>query len=480
MLNLVPTPKYFEMKDEEYHRISMSLYSHNLSWEKYIPGFDEMISKAYEVKTDKNKGGIELICDTDMCPGSYAIYADENVRLVASDDEGILYAMASVLQLINVNNGEAMIQKFEITDYPEKSYRAVMVDLGRQWHPFDKLLKYVDMCFLYKIKYLHLHFMDDQLYTLPSKVYPKLSSDGKHYSFEEIAYLNSYAKLKGIIVIPEYECPGHASRIVKTYPEIFANKIDDSYVCELKSEVGAEISKQSLVCAGNEKCFEATCEILKEICDMFPDAPYINIGGDEANIKLWNACVHCREYMTKKGIKDEYELYSDYIARVTKYILSIGKIPIVWEGFPKKGAEKIPKETIVVAWESHYHMAYDLLAEGFRIINSSWVPLYIVPYVGLRWGVKEILDWNVYNWQHWWEESEATLNPINVESSDNVLGAMMCVWELTFEREIGLAMENLSALSERVWSVKRSVTYDDFVKMQLKLLHITARIIQDR
>lgn len=30
-------------------------------------------------------------------------------------------------------------------------------------------------------------------------------------------------KRKGVIVIPEYECPGHATRIVETYPEIFAN-----------------------------------------------------------------------------------------------------------------------------------------------------------------------------------------------------------------------------------------------------------------
>ena len=30
----------------------------------------------------------------------------------------------------------------------------MMIDLGRQWHPFSKLLKYIDLCFLYKIKYL--------------------------------------------------------------------------------------------------------------------------------------------------------------------------------------------------------------------------------------------------------------------------------------------------------------------------------------
>lgn len=132
-----------------------------------------------------------------MKKGSYTIYAEESVKVFACDDEGILYALSSILQLVNTINGELSVQRFKIADYPEKSYRAVMVDLGRQWHPFDKLLKYVDMCFLYKIKYLHLHFMDDQLYPLPSKVYPKLSTEGIHYSFEEIDYLNTYAKKEG-------------------------------------------------------------------------------------------------------------------------------------------------------------------------------------------------------------------------------------------------------------------------------------------
>lgn len=60
MLNLVPTPKNLEMIDETYHKISASVYSHNPDWEKYIPGFKDMLFKAYEIESDDNTGGIEL------------------------------------------------------------------------------------------------------------------------------------------------------------------------------------------------------------------------------------------------------------------------------------------------------------------------------------------------------------------------------------------------------------------------------------
>ena len=125
-------------------------------------------------------------------------------------------------------------------------------------------------------------------------------------------------------------------------------------------------------------------------------------------------------------------------------------------------------------------MAYDLLAEGFKVINSSWKPLYVVPNPEPRftWGIPEILDWNVYNWQHWYEKSEASLNPINVSPTDQVIGAMLCLWECTFEQEINRGINNLAALSERTWTVKRCYNTVDFINRAKPSLHRIARLIQ--
>ena len=54
------------------------------------------------------------------------------------------------------------------------------------------------------------------------------------------------------------------------------------------------------------------------------------------------------------------------------------------------------------------------------------------------------------------------------------------MWEMTFEQEIAFVMENLSALSERLWTVKRVCSSDEFRQKQRPLLAKAARIIQDR
>lgn len=481
MIRLVPTPKKHTFIDETYHLLKPVIHSNVEKWNRYLSAFTKAFRKLFDFELCQGIGGAELVLDESLASNAYTINSDENgVMLCASSDEGILYALSSYLQLINTTKGQLSIQYFTIEDKPDKEYRAFMVDMGRLWHPFDKLLKFVDICFLFKIKYLHLHFIDTGVYSLPSKTFPKLPTEGEHYTFEEIEELNQYAKDKGIILIPEYECPGHASQFTKKYPEIFLDTIEGDVGEEYRNESGEIIANNNIICAGSEKAWEATKSLLKEICDMFPDSPYINIGGDEAKISVWDHCSVCKKYMHDHGITDSKELYSEYVARVTSYILTLGKTPIVWEGFPKKGCERIPKETIVVAWESYYNLPQDLLDSGFRVINSSWQPLYIVPSVTKRWNPIDILNWNVYNWQNWFEKSEAFLNPINVAPTNQVIGAMLCAWEQTYEQEIHFSIENLSAMSEKVWNVKRVCNDKEFLAKQAPLIYLAALIIRDR
>jgi hexosaminidase len=126
-------------------------------------------------------------------------------------------------------------------------------------------------------------------------------------------------------------------------------------------------------------------------------------------------------------------------------------------------------------------MPYDLIEEGFKVINSSWVPMYVVPNSEPRfsWGIPEILAWNVYNWQHWYEHSEAFLNPITVSPTEQVIGATLCLWECTFEEEIYRGINNLTAMSERVWTVKRLWNDQEFFNRARFTIHRIARLIQN-
>ena len=475
--NVIPVPKRVELLDGV-TEIPFSVSCDESSFDEYVKTLSEAFLKLYKTPLTICNGGITLKKDDTLPVGGYKIDSRDSVTLYAKDGEGILYAMATLIQAAEVKDGKITVERAVIEDCPDKDYRSLMVDLAREWHPASTVLQYIDLCFMLKVKYLHLHFIDNERYTLPSKAFPKLN-EADSYTYSEIKEMRERAKARGIVIVPEFEAPGHAAMLTRSYPEIFANEADLAADDE-KTELGAVIADDSIICAGKPETMEGVCTLLKEVCELFPDSPYIHIGGDEAKIAVWNYCSHCKSYMKEKGVEDVHELYSEFVGRVAKAVIQMGRTPIVWEGFPTKGVSYIPKETIVIAWETMYHMPYDLIAEGFKVINSSWMPMYIVPSPEPRfnWGINEILDWNVYNWQHWYEHSAAYNNPINVEPTEQVIGATLCLWECTFELEISRCLNNLTALSERVWNTDKKWSGLDFFHRAKPTIHRISRYIQ--
>lgn len=478
MINhIIPTPKRVEVASG-YIILPLTVSCDVPEWDEYIITLSDAFKKLYKVQLTRADSGITFKKNASLPKGSYRLDSRDGVILSASDSEGVLYAIATLIQATEIKDGKITLELALIEDHPDKEFRALMVDLAREWHPAYTVHQYIDLCFMLKIKYLHLHFIDNERYMLPSRAFPKLNAKDC-YTYEEIEQMRLYANKRGVVIIPEFEAPGHAEMLSRCYPEIFANELDGEVTQEV-TEIGATITDDSIICAGKPKAMEGLKTLLSETCSLFPDSPYIHIGGDEAKIAAWSFCSHCRKYMSDHNIEDVYELYSEFVGKLARTVLDMGKIPIVWEGFPKKGVHYIPKETVVIAWETMYQMPGDLLDEGFKVINASWKPLYVVPNPEPRfnWGISDILAWNVYNWQHWYEHSAAYLNPINVTPTDQVIGAMLCLWECTFEWEITRALHNLTALSERVWTVQRLWSDQEFYNRAKPCIHKISRYIQ--
>lgn len=477
MKPILPTPKHCTEYGGK-QTLAAAVCATHAAFAPFQATLADFVCRALGKKMAENvAGGISLCYDAALAPDAYVIDTENTPCVYASDREGLCYAFATLLQLLEREGEELTLPCVRVEDRPDKPYRSLMCDLSRCWHPFPQLLQFVDVCFLYKVNYLHLHLADDQRYTLPSKAFPKLNDPKECYTAEQIAYLNEYAAARGIRLVPEIECPGHAAILNAHYPDVFGIR-QDSEGEALFTELGVKVDSRSLINAGSEVAFEGVKTLFREVCELFPDAPYIHIGGDEAAIKLWNTCADTRAYMKRMGITDVYELYSEYVGRVTDYILSIGRTPMVWEGFPTLGVERIDRRTVVIAWESHYHLAPDLLKAGFQIINASWQPLYLVPSLTRRWDFRDILAWNVHEWQHWWEHSAATGHPIHVEPTENVLGSILCSWEMTYEQEIARVMENLMAMSERVWTVEHRLSDAAYKSAFTHMYAITANVLE--
>ena len=412
--------------------------------------FKVTVKKIFGIELVEGKRGILVCCDDTLPSNAYGIFSDETaIRVFVSSDEGLGYAFSTLLQLIKKGKRGIGFPILKLFDYPDRDYRGLMVDVARKWHDFDCLLEYIDVCFLCKIKYFHIHFIDDQAYTLPSAVLPKLPSE-KSYSFEQITRLNEYARIRGVQIVPEIETVGHCICFLDAYPEIFKCVETEGEKYEGFSING--VAKQNnVVCPGNENVRVLMRRLLEEIASLFPYSDFLHLGGDEASIKVWETCSVCQAYMREKKLCGAEELYGEYLGELASFVLSIGKTPIVWEGFSKEVSRFIPKQTVVMAWESYYNLAPDLLQDGFQIVNCSWKPLYIVPYAS--WTVRSIKKWDIFRWQHWWKQSKAYGKGIIVPETVQVLGGQLCAWECTYEQEREKIIRNLPIVADRTWNI---------------------------
>lgn len=477
--HIIPIPKQ-AVKMTGLFRGAAAVKTAHEPWLQYVQTAVESLSRMFFDDFTIGEGGAELVCCPEIAKGHYRIESgDAALRVFASEETGLCFGIATLLQLVEIENGALTAEGCVIEDWGDKEYRGLMLDLV-VWHPLEKVLRLLDVCFFLKVPYVHLHLIDNAACRIPIKAFPELTHKKYAYSEEDIAVIRRYAAARGLRLIPELDVPGHARTLVNTYPEVFGNHIPQGADIEgAATEVGFTIRTDDVVCAGSDKCREGLKTIFAELVELFPESEYIHIGGDEAYIQVWDHCPDCVAYMQRNGVADRYELYSDFVAQMAQCVIDLGRTPIVWEGFPRKGSQRIPKQTIVIAWESLYNIAPDLLEDGFRIINGSWEPLYIFCNTR-KWTKEDIMAWDVCQWRNWWEKSKAYEKPIRVEDSDRVLGAQISIWGSAFEMEINSAMENLGAMSERTWNLQRRTDDETYHVRSDKMTRRLTAMIQER
>lgn len=401
----------------------------------------------------RGDGGIEIVKNSALNKDEFKIYITPVGVFVNAQSIKAAHSALSVL-LCEFKAGENGIEAeaSEISEAPDMFYRGLSVDLARQWHGPEYILKYIDLCYMNRATHLQLHFTDDQSFTLPLDSFPNLSTKGRTYTKADIESFVEYANSRGIILVPEVDIPGHTEQFCRKYPDLFGTLSTE------QNTGNADFVFNIL--PTDDEVFSALERIFGEVAELFPDSPYIHIGGDEAAVGCWEKCKRTRDYMKKHGIENIKEMYAEFIRIVTEMIFALGRTPIVWEGFAKEYNDKISKDVIVIAWESYYQPAPYLAEAGFRLINCSWKPLYIVT-PDTFWTPEEIKAWDPWSWQHFWEKSAAYPNGLKIDRSyDKMLGGQVCAWgdRLQFyddwkkgaDEEYELISERLPALCEKL------------------------------
>lgn len=463
-LNLIPNPQIVKV-NEGYFKITpkINFTSQNIS-DTLINYFKDYVESLYSIKfTNPELQGlskINLILNNDFRnkkKGAYSlVITDKNITVKAANEAGIFYGIQTLFQLLPKNNpdiNDVKIQCCEIKDSPRFSWRGLNLDCGRHFMTKDFIKRYIDILAYYKFNTLHWHLTEDQGWRIEIKRYPKLTqigawrkeADGSiyggYYSQDDIKEIVAYAKSRYINIVPEIEMPGHSLASLASYPEnsCTGGPFEVSNIWGVHKDV---------YCAGRDSTFIFLENILDEVMTLFP-GKYIHIGGDEVPKDRWHNCPRCQARIKSLGLKDEHELQSYFIKRISEYLHSKGKEVIGWDEILQGG---LAPGAIVQSWQS-FQGAIDAANQKHYSICSpaSHTYLNIDP---------DYLDL----------ETAYSFDPIpDVLTKDQqkyILGSEANLWTESAPQETvdSKLFPRMLALSEVFWTLPENKNYEDFHK----------------
>ena len=305
-----------------------------------------------------------------------------------------------------------------VVDQPDLPFRGMMVDMGRNPHGPETLRRLVDLSWLVKANVLHLHLTDDQLFSWPSRAYPKLYSERAGWTWQAFEELEAYAAARGVMLVPEIDVPGHSTILRREYPEVFGETPTDL--------------------ATSDAATEGVATLIEEFCSVFTSSAYVHVGGDEAY-----------------GVPVEAQ--RAFLNRLNAVVREQGKTTLVWEGPPRgAGENKVDESVVHVNWNTVNFRAQGMLDAGYRVVNAAWDPFYVVDHYPRTMFTAVALDrlygWDPQRFGHVDHGFPTFEQPHVTDTAEGILGFLMPWWEGREENVLALCAPRLAAASAAAWN----------------------------
>ena len=402
----------------------------------------------------------------------------DQITLNGQTEAGVFYGSQTIhkaLPIIEDGKALASLPAGTVKDFPQYSYRGFMIDVGRHFFSVDYLKELIDVMALHNINYFHWHLTEDQGWRIEIKKYPKLTEIGSvrketitapgsgkfdgtpvkgFYTQEQAKEIVAYAAERFITVIPEVDMPGHMLAALASYPELGCT--GGPYEVATKFGVFKDV-----LCGGNEKTLQFAKDVINEIMDIFPDAPYIHIGGDECPKAEWEKCPKCQAKIRELGLRDtkehskENQLQVYFMAEVEKEIAKRGKKMLAWDEILEGNPD--PSVT-VMAWTG-VPASIKSAQLGHPTIVCPISHLYFSnPGYNRLKGVSSVE--RVYDF-------EPASPKLTDEEKKNIIGVQGCIWTEWTKDSVKMEwqmMPRIDALSELQWSNPAQKGLKNFLK----------------
>jgi len=390
---------------------------------------------------------------------SYSLTVERaKISLVAKTDIGVLRGLETLLQLLSADEAGNYFPCVSIVDTPRFTWRGLLIDVGRHFHPVNVIKRNLDAMAAVKMNVLHWHLTEDQGFRVESKVFPKLhqlGSDGMYYTQAQIREVVEYAADRAIRVMPEFDVPGHSTSWFVAYPQY--SSAPGTYTIERKFGVFGPAFNPA-----DERIYPFFDAFFKEMAGLFPD-PYLHIGGDEVEGHQWEANPSIQAFKKKNGLPDNNALQAYFNKRLLRILTKHGKKMVGWDEIFQPD---LPKDIVIHSWRGPKSLV-EAAQKGYQGILSNGY------YIDLCQPAEF----------HYLNDPVPADSPLDEGQKGLVLGGEATMWSelVTFETIDSRIWPRTAAIAERLWSPAAVRDVDDMYRRmagmsveleELGLLHL--------
>lgn len=349
------------------------IYAFNESLAAEVPGDYEVIPSFKKVTLTEGSSRVAdlKIVEKPLAAGSgdeYRIIVNDGTVTVEASPEFMKQARRRAENLISGFKSEA-VSDAVIEDKPDFAYRAIMIDIARNYQTPAEMRRVLDLIARYGFNHLHFHFCDDDAWRLDIPGLPELvevgsrrgytlddkdfiaqiftgngdpnSTEGTangHFTQDDFIAMLQYADSLGIKVLPEVESPGHARAAIKAMEKRYRNGdasmrlIEDNDTSRYTSAQGFHDNVMNPALPSTYKFLET---VYDGIIDMYKRAgvelPAIHIGGDEVPHGAWGGAPSVIKYKEENGIANDHDMHAVFNRRLSDYLASKGVKVSGWQ-----------------------------------------------------------------------------------------------------------------------------------------------------
>ena len=249
----------------------------------------------------------------------------------------------------------------------------------------------IELAAMHHLNVFQLHLTDDQGWRFESKRYPELTRvgawrtasalgpggarmdetpHGGFYTVDDMREIASYARGRGVTVLPEIDLPGHVEAAVAAYPWLGTTKKQKGV------RVTWGISEDVLDPGPNQVQF--FCDVLDEVCDVF-DSPFIHIGGDEVPLTQWQSNTAIEARAAALGLLDAADkpdvarLHGWFLGQLAAHLRLRQRRAVVWD---EAVGPDLDSDVVVMSWRG-LRPAVQALRAGNDVVLAPEQYLYL-------------------------------------------------------------------------------------------------------